>query len=177
MQALRLVFSPAGRLSPQPFIVAAVVVYVAGMVSHWLTTPDVIRRAGLWPFLAAQVVLVWIWYVLHAKRLRDGGQSAGLAAGVSVLYALSVVLLVIVAASFYGPLAGQGTDPNTASALGLILFASIIALLAGAPHYDVSWLIVAILLLLAFVPIVLAVATTVWAATRPRARPGARPAT
>ena len=40
-------------------------------------------------------------------------------------------------------------------------------MLAGAPHYDLSWLIVAILLVLAFVPIALAVATTVWAATRP----------
>jgi hypothetical protein len=174
MHALRLILSPAGRLSPQPFIVAAVLVYLAGMASHWLTTPDVIRRAGLWPFIAAQIVLIWIWYGLHAKRLRDGGQSAGLAAGVSLLYALSVALLVIVAASFYGPLAGQGTDPNTASALGLILFVSIIALLAGAPHYDVSWLIVAILVLLAFMPIVLAVATTLWAATRPRARSGTR---
>jgi hypothetical protein len=177
MRALRILFSPVGVLAPGTFIVVAVVVYGAGMASHWLTTPDVIRRAGLWPFIAAQIVLIWIWYVLHAKRLRDGGQSAGLAAGVSALYALSVALLVIVAASFYGPLAGQGTDPNTASALGLILFASIIALLAGAPHYDVSWLIVVILLLLAFVPIVLAVATTLWAATRPRAPPGARPDT
>ena len=30
------------------------------------------------------------------------------------------------------------TDPNTASALGLILFVTIIAILAGAPHYDMS---------------------------------------
>jgi hypothetical protein len=172
MQALRLMFSPAGRLSPQPFIVAAVLVYLAGIASHWLTSADVIRRAGLWPFLAAQIVLIWIWYVLHAKRLRDGGQGAGLAAGVSLLYALSIALLIIVAVSFYIPLAGSGTDPNTASALGLILFVSIIALLAGAPHYDLSWLIVAILVVLAFLPIVLAVATTVWAATRPSlARP------
>jgi uncharacterized membrane protein YhaH (DUF805 family) len=172
MQALRLMFSPAGRLSPQPFIVAAVLVYLAGIASHWLTTTDVIRRAGLWPFLAAQIVLIWIWYVLHAKRLRDAGQNTGLAAGVSLLYALSIALLVIVAVSFYRPLAGDGSDPNTASALGLILFVSIIALLAGAPHYDLSWLIVAILVVLAFLPIVLAAATTVWAATRPSmARP------
>jgi hypothetical protein len=167
MHALRLVFSPVGRLSPQAFIITAVLVYLAGIASYWLTTPDVIRRAGLWPFLAAQIVLIWIWYAIHAKRLRDVGQSGGLAAGVAFLYALSVALLVIVAASFYGPLAADRMDPNAASALGLILFASIIALLAGAAHYDVSWLIVAILLVLAFLPMVLAAATTVWAATRP----------
>jgi uncharacterized membrane protein YhaH (DUF805 family) len=167
MHSLRFVFSPAGRLSPQPFIIAAILVYIAGVASHGLTTPDVIVRAGLWPFLAVQIVLIWIWYALHSKRLRDGGQSTGLAAGVSLLYALSVALLVIVAASFYGALSADGTDPNTASALGLILFVTIIAMLAGAPHYDLSWLIVAILLVLAFMPVALAIGTTVWASTRP----------
>jgi uncharacterized membrane protein YhaH (DUF805 family) len=167
MQLLRLLFSPTGRLAPQPFIVAAILVYVAGVASHGLTAPDVIVRAGLWPFLAAQIVLIWIWYVVHAKRLRDAGQSTGLAAGVSLLYALSVALLVIVAASFYGALSADGTDPNTASALGLILVVTIIAMLAGSPHYDFSSLIVAILLVLALMPVALAIGTTVWAATRP----------
>ena len=173
MPTLRLLFSPTGRLSPPTFIVAAVFIYLAGMASHLLTTPDVIVRAGLWPFLAAQIALIWIWYAVHAKRLRDAGQAAGLAAGVSVLYALSVALLVIVAGSFYGALAGEGHDANAASALGLILFVSIVAILAGSPHYDIGWLIVAILLVIAFVPIVLAIVTTAWAATRPSA---ARPA-
>ena len=50
----------------------------------------------------------------------------------------------------------------------MILFVSIIAILAGAPHYDIGWLIVVILVVLALLPIVLAVVTTLWAATRPR---------
>jgi hypothetical protein len=151
-----------------------VLVYVAGVASHALTLPDVIKSAGLWPFLAAQIVLIWIWYALHAKRLRDAGKPVGLAVAASLLYALSVALLVIIAGAFYGALAGQGTDPNTASALGLILFVSIIAMLSGAPHDSLAWLIVAILLVIAYLPIVLAVLTTAWAATRPTAeRPAA----
>jgi len=169
MQGIRLLFSPSGRLPPQTFVVAVGLVYLAGLASHLLTFPDVIARAGLWPFLAAQIVLIWVWYTLHAKRLRDGGKPAGLAAAASVLYALSVALLIILAVAFYAPLAGQGTDANTASALGLILFVSIIAMLAGTPHDDLASLIVAILLLLAYLPIVLAIVTTVWAATRPSA--------
>ena len=58
-------------------------------------------------------------------------------------------------------------DHNSQSALGLILFLAIVAMLAGAPHYDLAWLMVAILLLIAVVPVVLAVAVTLWAATRP----------
>lgn len=167
MQKLRLLFSPSGRLPPQAFIAFAAAVYLAGAASHLLTAPDVIARAGLWPFIVAQALLIWVWFVLHAKRLRDAGKGVGLAAAVCILYALSVALLIIIAASFYNALAGQVPDANTAGALGLILLVSIVAILIGAPHYDLAWLMVAILLAIAFVPIVLAVAVTVWAASRP----------
>ena len=169
MQALRLLFSSAGRLEPRTFIIAAILVYLAGVASHLLTTPGVVSRAGLWPFLLVQALLIWIWFAVHAKRLHDSGRTAGLAAAVGILYALSIALLVIVAVSFYGALAGQMpyADANTASALGLILLLSIIAILFGAPHYDLAWLMVAILLLIAFLPVILAVAVTLWSATRP----------
>jgi uncharacterized membrane protein YhaH (DUF805 family) len=169
MQGLRLLFSPSGQLGPRAFIIAVVLVYVAGAASHGLTLPNVIKAAGLWPFLAVQIVLIWIWYTLHAKRLRDAGKPVGLAVAASLLYVLAVALLIIIAGAFYGALAGQGTDPNTASALGLILFVSIIAMLSGAPHDSLAWLIVAILLVIAYLPIVLAVLTSMWAATRPTA--------
>jgi len=168
MQALRFLFSPSGRLPPQAFALAVVVVYLAGAASHLLTAPEVIARGGLWPFVAAQALLVWIWFALHAKRLRDAGRAAGLAAGVSLLYALSVVLLIIITASFYNALAGEAPDANTASALGLILLVSIVAILLGSPHYDLAWLMVAILLLIAFVPVIVAIVVSLWAATRPR---------
>jgi hypothetical protein len=39
--------------------------------------------------------------------------------------------------------------------------------LLGSPHYDLAWLMVAILLLIAFVPVIVAVVVSLWAATRP----------
>ena len=167
MPMLRLLFSPRGRLSPQSFIVAAAVIYLAGAASQLLTMPNVLARAGPWPFLLAQALLVWTWFAVHAKRLHDAGRNTGLAAAAAILYALAVLLLVIVAAAFYGPLAGQVPDANAAGAYGLILLLSVIAVLIGAPHYDLSWLLVAFLVLLAIVPIILAAFTTLWAATLP----------
>jgi uncharacterized membrane protein YhaH (DUF805 family) len=165
---LRSLLLPSGRLAPQAFLIAIALVYVAAVASQALTLRDVIKTAGLWPFLAAQLVLIWIWYVLHAKRLRDAGKPVALAIAVSILYLLSVALLVIVAGAFYGALAGESaTDPNAAGALNLILFVSVIAMLSGASHDSLAWLIVAVLLLIAYAPVVLAVVTTVWAATRP----------
>jgi site-specific recombinase len=55
---------------------------------------------------------------------------------------------------------------------------SIVAILLGSPHYDLAWLMVAILLLIAFVPVIVAIVVSLWAATRPRrlsVAPGAVP--
>jgi hypothetical protein len=167
MQAIRLVLSPFGRLAPEVFAIAAMVVYLAGIASQVLTMPTIMTRTGPWPFAAVQALLIWVWYVLHAKRLRDAGRSAGPAIGASILYALSVTLLLILAASFYVPMAGQGSDANAAGALGLILLISIVAVLLGSAHYDLTWLVVAILVLLSLLPVIFAIGVTVYAATRP----------
>ena len=47
MQSLGFLFSPGGRLKPQPFIYGAMAIYVAGVASHFLTSPDVITRGGV----------------------------------------------------------------------------------------------------------------------------------
>jgi uncharacterized membrane protein YhaH (DUF805 family) len=167
MQALRFLFSPSGRLGPQAFAVAVIVVYVAGAASQWLTVPGVVARNGLWPFVLAQAVLIWVWFALHAKRLRDAGRSTGLAAAAGLLYALAVVLLLIVATAFFSTSPSAMSSANPTGALGLILLLSIVAALAGSASYDVGWFVVVILMALAFLPIVVAVAVTLWAATRP----------
>jgi hypothetical protein len=167
MQALVSLLSPTGLLRPGAFIAAAIVVYVAGAASHLLTGPDIIVRAGPWPFAAIQALLIWLWFTVHSKRLRDAGLSAGLAAGVSLLYALSVVLLVIVEASFASAISGQTLDAKAASGLELILVVAIIAVLLQSSHYDLTWAVVAILLAIEFIPMALAIGTTIWAATRP----------
>jgi uncharacterized membrane protein YhaH (DUF805 family) len=169
MQALRFLFSPSGRLPPQAFAFAVVVVYLAGAASHLLTAPEVIARGGLWPFVAAQAPLVWIWFALHAKRLRDAGRSIDLPVAIALLYVLSVALLVIVAVSFINSASAESLGYNGATALGLILFVSIIVALLGSPQYDAAWLMVTALTAMALLPVILAIVCTLWAATRPRA--------
>jgi hypothetical protein len=167
MQALVSLLSPAGLLRSRAFMAAAIVVYVAGAATHLLTAPDIIVRAGPWPFAAIQALLIWLWFTVHSKRLRDAGLGAGLAAGVSLLYALSVVLLVIVEASFAAAISGQVLDANAASGLELILLIAVIAVLLQSSHFDLTWVVVAVLLAIEFIPMALAIATTIWAATRP----------
>jgi uncharacterized membrane protein YhaH (DUF805 family) len=169
MKAARFLVSPSGRLSPKSFVVAALLIYVVGAASHALTAPAFIARTGPWLFAVVQAALIWAWYVVHARRLHDANRSVSPAVGASLLYALSIALLLILAVSFYTPMTSQMSDANATSALGLILLISITAVLLGSAPYDLTWLVVAALVFLSVLPIILAVAVTVFAATRPSA--------
>jgi uncharacterized membrane protein YhaH (DUF805 family) len=167
MQALRFLFSPSGLLRPRAFIVAAIVVYAVGAVSPLLTHPDMVAHGGLWLFAAVQAVLIWVWYALHARRLRDGGRGTGLATGVAILYALQVVLLLILATAFFATSGTSLSDVNKTGALVLLVLLWVIAAVSGPYNEDLGWLIAGLATAMAYVPIILAVAVTLWAATRP----------
>ena len=167
MQASGSFLSPNGRLQPHAFVIGALAVYLLGAGSHVLTMPDVIGRAGLWPFVAAQALLVWVWFVLHAKRLHDAGRGSGLAVGVGLLYVLSIVLLMFIADSFFNTTDGLMGNAGATGALELILLLYVIVTLIGSPHYDLAWLLVVALLAIGFVPVVVALVFSVWAARRP----------
>ena len=166
MQTLRFLFSPTGRLEPRAFVFAAIVVYSLGVAAQWLTMPDILLRAGIWPFAVAQALLVWAWYVLHARRLHDAGRPVDLAAGAALLYGLSIVLLLIVTIGYFKPYAGA-VDPNATAALNIILLIMVVSALTQSASHDVGVLIVTVLMVLALLPVIVAVAVTLWAATRP----------
>jgi uncharacterized membrane protein YhaH (DUF805 family) len=167
MQSLHFIPLPAGRLQPQPFILGAAAVYVAGAASHWLTTLNVTTHAGLWAFAAVQALLTWLWLVLHAKRLHDAGRNDGLAIAVALLYALSIVFLLIVAMNFFASSVGLMDNASATGALELILFLYIIETLARS--HDLGSIVIGVLTLFAFAPAIVAMGFTLWAATRPSA--------
>lgn len=169
MRAARFSLSPNGRVLPGPFVAGALAVYALGAMSHLLTAPDVMARASLWPFAAAQAALIWCWYALHAQRLHDIGRGAGLAAGIAALYALSIVLLVVLAVAFYSSGNSPLGNPNAAASLGLILILYIVSTLTASSDYGLGWAVVALLTAIAFLPTLVALIFTCWAATRPSA--------
>ncbi len=171
MQALRSFLSPSGRLAPQPFIAAVLAVYAAGIGAQWLTMQGVLARAGIWPFAIVQAVLIWVWYVLHARRLHDADRPVDIAAGAAALYALSIVLLLIVAMNFFTPFAGS-TEPDATAALNIVLLVAVVAALSQMSGHDAGALILAVCVMLAFLPVIVAIAVTLWAATRPAMQSG-----
>jgi uncharacterized membrane protein YhaH (DUF805 family) len=166
MWTLGLLFSPSGRAGRRAFVLAVMGVYAAGVASQWLTTTRIMVRGGVWPFAIVQIVLIWIWFSLHAKRLHDADRSVGIAAAAAIIYFLAVMLLLLSIGTLFGDVSVQTQDPNATSALTLILFIWIVAILSGAPAANFYWLGV-LVLVAAALPIIFTVAITLWAATRP----------
>ena len=139
------------------------------LASHLLTTAACHDARRAVAVHRRSILLIWVWFCLHAKRLHDAGHGSGLAVGIALLYALSVVLLLIVADGFFNTSDGLMSNANATSALGLILILYIFSTLAGSSQYDLAWAVVAILTLIALLPIVGGGGIYALAATRPSA--------
>jgi uncharacterized membrane protein YhaH (DUF805 family) len=168
MDALATIFSASGRIAPKPFVLGAVAVYLASFLSQFLLAAPVTARASVVPFLLVQIAIAWAWYVLHVRRLRDAGRPTGAAVALTVLYALAIVLLLLVMLAIDAP--GQPTGPETTPFAGvfqifLILF--LIGMILGDPNPGMFGYIILGVIALVMLPIVIAIAFTVWAATRP----------
>jgi uncharacterized membrane protein YhaH (DUF805 family) len=171
LDPLAFFLSASGRIAPRPFWLGAVAVYAASLISHALTDLPVVARAGLWPFVLAQAILTWSWYALHAKRLRDGGVGTGGAAGAAILYGLAGLLMVLILAVFMdvgsgAPEAAPG-DPASSRFLGFLFVLYVIGVLWGTIDFGSFWWLVALLLLIALLPILVGLGFTLYAGTRP----------
>ena len=60
-----------------------------------------------------------------------------------------------------------GDDPNTTSALTILLVLYIFAVLFGRPDFGLVWFIVTGLMIVAILPLIVALGFSWWAATRP----------
>ena len=123
MSFFDLLFSPKGTIKPQPFAIVALAVYVINIAAGSILDGGFLKRAGVAPYLALQVMLTWIWFAVHAKRLRDAGRGYAVAATLAFLYIAGVLLLMGMFATTSAPVADQQSpDQSNVSLIG-VLFA------------------------------------------------------
>jgi len=164
---LRSLFSPSGRLAPLPFVLAVAAVYLLSFGSQVLLSKPVTARMSILPFVLAQAVLVWIWIVVHRRRLRDAGRSGGLAVGIAIVYVLEILLLAIMAWLILAS-AGAATDSagRESAILQLFFILYLLAFLHGDPllgSLHIWYMGIVVLMLL---PVAISFGFSVWTATR-----------
>jgi uncharacterized membrane protein YhaH (DUF805 family) len=164
------ILSASGRIAPKPFAFGAIAVYLASFLSQFLLAAPVTARASVIPFLLVQVAVAWFWYALHVCRLRDAGRPTGSVIALTILYALAIVLLLLVMLAIDTP--GQPTGPNETPFAGvfqIFLVVFLIGMILGDPNLGMFGYVVLGVIALVMLPIVIAIAFTVWAGTRPSA--------
>jgi len=165
--------SPSGRLAPLPFAVAVIIVYLLSFGSQVLLSAPVTARMSVVPFALVQAVLIWIWVVLHCRRLHDAGGSVGLAVGVAIVYALEVVLLTFaIWIMLDAGMADGGGVGSEAPILHLFVILYLLTLLSGDPSLGVLQLWILGFVALMLLPVAVALGFSVWTATRPSAPVG-----
>jgi uncharacterized membrane protein YhaH (DUF805 family) len=171
MNSLALFFSSHGRIGRKPFALAIALVYVLIFASQLLLSTGVTARANVVPFALLQGLLTFAWYALHAKRLRDAGRGTGAATALAVLYAMSVVLFLLLVELVIGVSAGGsgGKPGGEFAALLFVLF--LVAMFSGDPSFGLFFYLATVLLVLIFLPLVIAMGFSLWAGTRTPASP------
>lgn len=167
MDPFAIILSPFGKLAPKPFALAVVLVYVAAFCSQALIAGPVLARSGPWPFAVAQAALAWIWFALHAKRLRDGERGIASAVTLVSIYGLAFLIGLVVFAMVFDPAAAATSENSTTASLGAIaILMLLIALLTGSPGYGVVGMVILSLLLLTLLPPLIGILYSIWAGTR-----------
>jgi hypothetical protein len=157
-------------------MLAVAVIYLASFLSQVLISPPVTARWGVWTFVLVQAPLTWVWFVLHARRLRDAGHPAGSALAIGILYALAIVLLMLLVEPLLGPdTNAAATEVPRASFADFWIFLLLLAALTGEPSFGFFYVLALFMLALILTPFAIALGFSIWAATRPRATVAAAP--
>lgn len=93
MNVLDLLFSPKGTIKPQPFAIVVIGIYVINILAGSILDGQFVMRAGIWPYVGLQLLLTWIWFVVHRKRLADAGKGYAMAASLAFIYLVGVLIL------------------------------------------------------------------------------------
>jgi uncharacterized membrane protein YhaH (DUF805 family) len=170
--AMSLAQPGTSSIARRPFVLAVSAVYLVSFASQMLLSEQVTARVGVAPFVLAQIALIWLWIVLHRRRLRDAGRPSGIVFGVAFVYALQVVLLVLLMWMIVASNAGTSEAATTgAGLLHLFMVLYFLGMMTGDPALAGLQLWVAGLLALLLVPVMIGLCFSFWAATRPSLSP------
>ena len=161
-----------GRLARKPFALGVLAVYLAGIAAQALLSGEVVARAGLWPFILAQAALIFLWLVLHVRRLRDAGQGPAAAIGVAFIYALAVALLLMLVAFLTNPdmrpAFADGDPPTPGHLFGFLVIIAVLGLLF-TPDFGTFMMILKLLVLLSCLPALISLIFSIRTGMRPGA--------
>jgi len=159
--------SQTSRIAGGPFILAVIAVYAVSFLSQMLLSAPVTARMSVVPFVLVQIVLIAVWIVLHRRRLHDAGRPTGVVIGIAMIYALEVVLLTLLIWIVSAPSGTSSFADDGAGIFHLFTILYLLAVLTGDPNLGALQIWLMGFAVVMFLPILIAICFSLWAATRP----------
>jgi hypothetical protein len=142
MNLLDLLFSPKGTIKPQPFALVVIGIYALNLIAGSVLDGQFVMRAGLWPYVALQLLLTWIWFAVHKKRLADAGKGYAVAASLAFIYLVGVAIFASLTVAS-APAVLDKVDPADpkVSLFGAIIAIAFIYTLFSGDFFLIAFLI------------------------------------
>lgn len=160
---------PTSRLTPQAYLGWLAIFLVALAAGHVLSAPAATARAGLLPFVVAQVLLAWWWFTLVARRLNDAGRHQPSALAIAVVWIFAAVFLAVIMVLQVPAETGRAFDRWIPLSVLQFVYPAIALWGAASPTREVEPLDMqlAVISFVILIPLIFAAGYSVWAALQP----------
>jgi hypothetical protein len=180
MNWLDALFSPKGTLKPRHFAIIVIGIYALNLAAGSTLDGQFVMRAGVWAFLGLQVLLTWVWFAAHSKRLRDAGKGSTVAFVIAFLYLVGIVLMLSFATGSAAAVT-QSAEPSqqqSGSLIGVlvaILFLHV--LFTGDPFLIVGFfvLLIGLPFIFALIAVIYSIVTGMRASAPEQSAPAPQP--
>jgi uncharacterized membrane protein YhaH (DUF805 family) len=159
---------PSGDLKQGPFSRSLLALLVGAILSHMLTAPVVTAQLGLLPFVVTQIALLWWWFALIVKRLRDAERSFLGVTAVALIDLIALLLLAVMLVLQFSDISAGSAAPYLPASISLLIYPFVLLFNSiTGPAANLQDLQVAVLALLVLAPLLLTIFYSLWAAAQP----------
>ncbi|MET0868786.1 MAG: hypothetical protein ABWY35_11840 [Pseudorhodoplanes sp.] len=163
-------FVPSGDLDQRPYLRSLIALAIGAVLSHMLTAPAVTSRIGILPFVITQLAILWWWYALIMKRMRNAERSFLGVTAVSLIDLFALLLLSVMLLLQFSDTSAGAAAPYLPASISLLIYPFVFLFnLVTGPAANSQDLQVALLALAVVAPVVLTIFYSLWAAAQPSA--------
>lgn len=159
---------PSGDLEQGPYIRALIGLLIGALLSNMLSAPVVTASFGIWPFVVTQLALLWFWFALTAKRLRNAERSVLGVTAVALVALIAIVLLAVILKLQANDVEPTVAGPYLPASIGVLIYPLVFLFnLVTGPSAIPQDATIAALSTFTLAPLLLLFWYSAWAALQP----------
>ncbi|HWV54100.1 hypothetical protein [Pseudorhodoplanes sp.] len=160
--------NPSGDVEQAPYTRALVGLLIGAVLSNMLSAPAVTASFGIWPFVVTQLALLWLWFALTAKRLRNAERSVLGVTAVALIALIAILLLAVMLVLQVSDMSAGTAAPWVPASIGTLVYPFVFLFnLATGPTAVAQDMTIAALSTFTVAPLLLMFWYSAWAAMQP----------